>query len=411
MYRSIEKSQTLLINTQSKRLEKNGKKIIKFGFGQSPFLPPKRVMEALQASAHRKEYSSVQGDEELRSLIATFHHDHNGLLTNPDDILVAPGSKILLFNIVLSYESLDVILPGPSWVSYEPQVKLAGHNSIRINTTYERRWRLIGEDIKRAISQKKCRNTALIINYPGNPDGLTYTKDELEDIAEVCRKHNVLVISDEIYGLLDHNQSHISFGTIYPENTITTTGLSKWCGAGGWRLGLALLSEGISEGLKETLLGLGSETYSCAPMPVQIAAREAYRDFEETKGYLQYQVNILSQISKYCSSRLVENDIMTYNGEGGFYLFPSFKRLENQLSKIGVEGSSSLSERLLNDIGVATLPASAFGMSDDTFALRMAYVDFDESKFINTQFDLEDHCPNVIHGIEEIMDWVSKLMR
>ncbi len=137
------------------------------------------------------------------------------------------------------------------------------------------------ENLKESSQFKEYKDSILILNYPGNPDGLTYTEDKLKAIANYTRDANMLVISDEIYGLLDHAMSHNSFANYYPERTITTTGLSKWCGAGGWRFGAALLSDGISVDLKQTLIGIGSETYSCAPSPVQIAAKEAYRSFQE----------------------------------------------------------------------------------------------------------------------------------
>jgi len=409
MYKAIERSQTLLINTQSKRLIDQGREVIKFGFGQSPFLPPPAVIKVLSESAHHKEYSSVQGDEKLRHLISSFHKSHNGLESKPDDILIAPGSKILLFNLLLAYQSLDVLLPAPSWVSYEPQVRLAGHNSIRIPTSYEKRWRIDAEDIKAALVQKRGKNTALILNYPGNPDGLTYSQSELEDIVSMARKNDILIISDEIYGLLDHHHTHRSIAHFYPEKTITTTGLSKWCGAGGWRLGVALLSPGISTEYKETLLALGSETYSCAPMPIQIAACKAYESYEKMIPYLSYQTDILSKISEYCTSSLNRIGIKTHTAQGGFYLFPTFTVYQDQLIKKGIDSSTKLAERLLEEIGVATLPAAAFGMNDGLLALRLAYVDFDESTINKSSFSVEKDCPKIVEGIQKIEHWIQKL--
>ncbi|MBT8320982.1 MAG: aminotransferase class I/II-fold pyridoxal phosphate-dependent enzyme, partial [Eudoraea sp.] len=241
MYREIEESQTLLINTQSKKLAAQNKKIIKFGFGQSPFMPPSYVLKALQKAVNHKEYTSVQGDAELRSLISGFHYKHNQLLIAPENILVAPGSKILLYTILASFKEADVFIPSPAWVSYAPQAKLAGLHTIRLNSTFEAKWRISPEVIKAAFAKKKHTASILILNYPGNPDGLTYSKTEIQALAHTAKELDLLVISDEIYGLLDHNQQHISFASYYPEKTITTTGLSKWCGAGGWRLGVAML--------------------------------------------------------------------------------------------------------------------------------------------------------------------------
>lgn len=282
MYRQIEESQTLLINSQSNLLQNQDQKVIKFGFGQSPFLPPKTVLRALEKAVYHKEYSSVQGDAEIRELMSEFHKKHNGLEVKPENILIAPGSKILIYIILLAFEQADVFIPAPAWVSYAPQAKLAGHNIIKLNTTFEDKWRITPNNITKAINFKKTSASILILNYPGNPDGLTYTEDELKAIASVAREQDILVISDEIYALLDHRLNHKSFNNYYPEKTITTTGLSKWCGAGGWRFGAAFLYENIEPEFKQALIGIGSETYSCAPTPVQIAAKMAYQNFDKT---------------------------------------------------------------------------------------------------------------------------------
>ncbi len=408
MLRKVEESQTLLINTQSKLMEAQDRDVIKFGFGQSPFLPPKKVVDVLRASAHHKAYSSVQGDHELRLRIAQFHKAHNGLSVHPDDILIAPGSKILLYSIMLAFEKADIMIPQPAWVSYAPQAKLAGHHIIKLHTSFEQRWRLRPEVIHEAISQKQYGPTIMIFNYPGNPDGLSYTVSELEAIASAVRAHDILVISDEIYGLLHHEGRHHSLSVFYPEKTITTTGLSKWCGAGGWRLGVALLYDGIPEDFKKVLIGIGSETYSCAPTPVQIAAREAYANYQDITGYLERQRGILSTLGNHCARALNAADIRVHAPEGGFYLFPDFSRYREHLHKAGIENSTALCRRLLDDTGVALLPASAFGFEDTLLAARLAYVDFEEPPEAEG-FDLHRNAPKVVEGIRRICSWVKGL--
>jgi len=408
MYRKIEESQTLLINTRTKELTDQNKRIIKFGFGQSPFMPPKSVLEALANSVHHKEYSSVQGDFELRKNIAQFHNLHNKLHVAPENILIAPGSKILIFNILMSIEEADVFIPAPSWVSYAPQAKLAGHNIIKLNTSFEERWRIVPTTLREAALNKKHKVSIIILNYPGNPDGLTYTEDEIIEIAKVAKALDILVISDEIYGLLNHNQEHISFANYYPERTITTTGLSKWCGAGGWRFGAAFLYENIEPEFKQALIGIGSETYSCAPTPVQMAAKVAYKSYNEIENYLNMQTNILKQIGNFCAEQLNAIEIRVHPPQGGFYLFPDFSLHKEKLYANGIKTSNELCQRLLNDTGVSLLPASAFGFDQKYLAARLAYVDFQEPSE-NVKFDLMVNCPNVIVGIDEICDWISKL--
>lgn len=408
MYRKIEESQTLLINTQSKGLELQNKKIIKFGFGQSPFMPPKVVLEALKNAVNHKEYSSVQGDLELRKNISQFHEAHNGLKVLPENILIAPGSKILIFNILMAFKEADVFIATPSWVSYAPQATLAGHHIIELKTSFEERWRISSKVLKDAAKSKKTKVSIMILNYPGNPDGLTYTEEELKELAKVARELNILVISDEIYGLLDHSNEHKSFVNYYPEKTITTSGLSKWCGAGGWRFGTAFLYDNIDPEFKQALIGIGSETYSCAPTPVQMAAKVAYQNYEKSLPYLSMQTTILKQIGNYCAKQLNECGIQVHAPEGGFYLFPDFSMHKNKLNSKGIITSNQLCEQLLKNTGVALLPASAFGFNQHYLAARLAYVDF-ENLTDASSFDLKVNCPNVIQGINDICDWISNL--
>ena len=408
MFRQIEESQTLLINTQSQILAAQNRKIIKFGFGQSPFLPPKNVIQALKESVHHKQYSSVQGDPELRELMSKFHKDHNGLEVDSNDILIAPGSKILIYNILLAFEKADVFIPNPAWVSYAPQAKLVGHHIIKVETIFENRWRINPQIINECVKLKKNNASVLIFNFPGNPDGLSYNEEELQELAKVVKKHNILVISDEIYGLLNYNKSHLSFSNYYPERTITTTGLSKWCGAGGWRFGAAFLYKNIEPKLKQALLGIGSETYSCAPTPVQMAAKAAYRDYNKTTNYLDYQIKILKQIGNYCCKTLNSSNIKVHPPEGGFYIFPDFSFYKDRLNKRGILTSNQLCERLLEKTGVALLPATAFGFNDDYLAARLAYVDFVEPEDRKI-FNLDSDCPNIIYGIEKICNYIENI--
>jgi aspartate aminotransferase len=408
MYKKVEESQTLLINTQSKNLAAQKKKIIKFGFGQSPFMPPESVIDALKSAVHHKEYSSVQGDPELRESIAKFHKDHNGLQVKADNILIAPGSKILIYNILMAFEKADVFIPLPAWVSYAPQAKLAGHNIIKLKTSFEDRWKISSKTIRNAAQRKQHEVSIMILNYPGNPNGLTYSENELKDIAQAAKALNILVISDEIYGLLDHNNSHLSFANYYPEKTITTTGLSKWCGVGGWRFGAALLYDNIEPEFKKALIGIGSETYSCASTPVQLAAKVAYQNYDDMRSHLAKQTEVFKLIGNYCSKRLTSSGIQVHPPQGGFYIFPDFSLYKEKLNSIGINTSSELCQQLLKDTGVALLPASAFGFDEQLLAGRLAYVDFlDPIK--KNKIDLNTDFPNVVDGIEQICNWISNI--
>jgi aspartate aminotransferase len=414
-FRKIEESQTLLINIQSKNLEKQQKKIYKFGFGQSPFMPPDKVLKTLKSKVHHKEYSNVQGDFELRKIVSEFHFKANGLKVDPGNIMIAPGSKILIYTILLSFEKADVFIQAPAWVSYAPQAKLAGHHAITLNTSFEKRWRITPDSIQEAYDNKKHKDTIMILNYPGNPDGLTYKESELKRIAKKVKELDIFVISDEIYALLTHKQNHHSFANYYPEKTITTTGMSKWCGAGGWRLGIALLYKGIEDDFKKALIGIASETYSCTATPIQMAAKMAYGNYESMEEYIKKQCNILNKIGTYCYTELIDSGIKLFPPEGAFYLFPDFSNYAEKLQKINISTSKDLCNKILKETGVALLPGSAFGIKSDHLVARLSYVDFEDPlqrKNLpegKAGFQLERDCPKIIGGIQALKTWLSHL--
>ena len=409
MFKKVKESQTLLINRTSLERKSKGLKTYKFGFGQSPFLPPDGVTKALIKNAKRKEYTDVQGDRELREQIAQFHFRQNGIITDPENILVAPGSKILIYTVLAAIKKADVLISIPSWVSYQPQVKLAGHNPIKITTTYNERWRITPSGLAGALKNKKYGATVLIINYPGNPDGLSYTKSELEELAEVVRRKNIIVISDEIYGLLSFGVSHISFATLYPERTITTTGLSKWCGAGGWRMGVALLHLGIEPEFKKALIGIASETYSCAPTPMQMAAIRAYQKSERIDIYLKYQNQILRSVAKFCYIQLLASNVKLHEPEGGFYLYPDFSNYQDAFTRRDINSSKELCDHILQECGVAMLPGEAFGMKK-CWTARLSFVDFEEPNF-GEEFVLTKHAKRIVEGINALKEWLKNQMK
>ncbi|NJN42675.1 MAG: pyridoxal phosphate-dependent aminotransferase [Flammeovirgaceae bacterium] len=405
--RTIEASQTLLINQQSKKLIAEKKTIYKFGFGESPFMPPDFVLESFRKNVHRKDYGHVQGDLPLRKAVSKFYKEANGINISEENVFVAPGSKILIFSVLASFTKADVFIPKPSWVSYAPQAKLAGHNLIPVETSYDLKWRVTPEAVEQSLKKKKHQSSILIINYPGNPDGLSYSENEIRALSAVATENDILVISDEIYALLHHSDSHCSF-TNYHNKTVTTTGLSKWCGAGGWRLGVALLSDELGEEFKEAMIGVASETYSCAPTPVQMAALEAFGSYDRVKPYLNSQINILKQLGAYCHSKLSETKIKIHLPQGAFYMLPDFSDHREKLASKNISTSGLLCKKLLEDTGVVLLPGSAFGLEPNYLAARLAYVDFDDP-LKKTDFNLHRDCTRVVEGIEKMCNWITAL--
>ena len=413
--REVEKSQTLLINEQSRLMQSSGQKVYKLGFGQSPFQPPKRVIDAFKENVLDHGYSPVQGQPALREAAAKFHSEMQGLEFKAENCLVAPGSKILLYAVMASFHKADILIPAPAWVSYEPQAHLLDHDAVRIESSFESRWRVTPAELEKSAS--KCRADAqkiMILNYPGNPEGLTYTAEELKALAVVMKKHNILVIADEIYLFLTHNEKFDSLVQYYPEGTIVTTGLSKWCGAGGWRLGLAFLPEGLQD-LKETMLGVASETYSCATGPVQKAATLAYKNDAVTQKFLADQRAILTILAAKSHALLEEAGIAVHKAEGGFYFYVDFMPLAAKFHAQGLKTSEEACQAIIRETGVALLHSAVFGIPAEYLSARLAYVDFDgaaalkaaETEEINDAF-VEKYCAYTLEGIAKLAEWVAK---
>ena len=408
----LAKSGTLSLNETMQDMRSAGRRVYQFGFGESPFPPPSRVQQALRNWAGRTEYTPVAGLPDLREKIAEFHTEADRYPIAADQVLVAPGTKPLLYNIMHAFQPGEIYLPGPSWVSYAPQAAMARHQIVTIHTTFEQRWRVTPELLEAAIRTqgKPDRQKLLVLNYPGNPDGLSYSRAELEALAKVMRAHGVWVVSDEIYALLDHNGKHVSLATIYPERTLVTTGVSKWCGAGGWRLGALILPPDAPKALFDALIGLGSETYSCAPAPIQGAALAAYQLDAEVHQFLKAQREILAAIGEAIYRALVKAGLRVHPPQGGFYLLLDFTPFSEDLVKRGLSTDSRLCQRLLKETGVALLPGSSFGMQSQALTARLAYVDFDGQAALEAmdtrQFRAANHAGNMLQGIAAISNWL-----
>ena len=156
------------------------------------------------------------------------------------------------------------------------------------------------------------------------------------------------------------------------------------------------------------MIGIGSETYSCASSPVQMAAKVAYENYQQMEDYLFRQTSILRDIGNYCADRLRKAQLKVHAPRGAFYLFPDFRAYQERMNQKGIFGSTQMCKRLLEDTGVALLPAAAFGFSEDFLAARLAYVDF-EDPVQKLTFDVLLDCPRVVQGLNRIEKWLLSL--
>jgi aspartate aminotransferase len=239
-----------------------------------------------------------------------------------DDILIGPGSKELLFLLQLVYYG-DLVIPTPSWVSYSPQARIIGRNVQWVPTHSYNNWRMTPEKLEMICRSDPDRPRILIINYPANPTGCTYTTEKLKDLAEVARKHKVVLLSDEIYGQIHHKGQHVSIARFYPEGTIISSGISKWCGAGGWRLGTFTFPSSLTWML-DAMAIVASETYTATSDPIQYAAVRAFEGGDDIDNYLHHAQRVLRILGKIFYEKAKELKLTLPKPEGAFYLFPDF---------------------------------------------------------------------------------------
>ncbi len=414
--RGLPLSPTLEINQISRALIKQGREVFRLGLGQSPFPVPGPVVQALCENAHQKDYLSVKGLEELREAVVGYYRRRHGLEFDWNNLLVGPGSKELMFLLQLVYYG-DLVIPIPSWVSYAPQANIVGRPVRWVRTKQENGWIITPEDLERICCKDPTKPRILILNYPNNPTGKSYSESTLKELAEVAKKYHVILLSDEIYGEVNFTDEHTSIARFYPEGTIISSGLSKWCGAGGWRLGLAIFPDQLSW-LLDGMAAVASETFTSTSAPIQYAAIKAFEGGEWLDIYLERSRKILGMLAGHIHQQFDASNITCVKAEGGFYLFPDFSAHQDVLLKRGITDSETLCQTLLTDTGVAMLPGSAFGMAPEALLGRIAFVDFDGAKAlegmeqlpageeVSLEF-LKKHCGKVLRATQRICEWVG----
>lgn len=229
-----------------------------------------------------------------------------------------------------------------------------------------------------------------------------------------ARRHGVLIISDEIYGLVDHRAWHRTIAHHYPEGTIVSTGLSKWCGAGGWRLGAMLFPRELGW-LADALAVTASESFTSVSAPIQHAAVTAFRGGPEIEDYLHQSRRVHRALGGWCASTLRAGGLRVDEPAGGFYLFPVADGFTAELAQRGVSESEALVQRILMETGIAMLPGSVFGRPPEELSFRLSYVDFDGAAALAAsaarpagELDesfLRAHTPRVVAAMQALVDW------
>ncbi|VVB93977.1 Aromatic-amino-acid aminotransferase 2 [uncultured archaeon] len=354
---NITESATLRISNLASELKSQGKDIISFSLGEPDFTTPAHIIEAAKASLERGEthYTPSPGIPELRRAIAEKLKKDNKIETKPGNIIVTPGAKQAIFEVMLSVlqEGDEAILFDPAWVSYDPCVKLAGARTVWAPTRRDHGFTPF--DIGDFITKK---TKLIVINSPCNPTGGVYGKETLKEIADIAIDKNIFVLSDEIYEKIIYDREHISIGSMdeMQELTITVNGFSKAYAMTGWRLGYVSAPKEVYE----QMLKLHSHSVSQATSFVQYAGLAALQGDQTPVALMVREFRTRRDLLVHGLNKL---GIKCAKPDGAFYAFAD-------VSDYG--SGEAIAELLLNKAFVATTPGSAFGEAGNDF-IRISY--------------------------------------
>ncbi|YCK33509.1 pyridoxal phosphate-dependent aminotransferase [Actinomadura sp. ATCC 39365] len=361
---TVTLSATLAANEDIERRRRAGERVLHLAFGEAGLPVHPALRDKLAAASERNGYGPVAGASGLRAAAAGYW-TRRGLLTDPELVVCGPGSKSLLYGLLLAIGG-DIVLPMPSWVSYAAQADLVGSRPILVPAPPGEGGvpdpDLVVAAVRRARSEGRTVSS-LLVTLPDNPTGRLATPETVARLAAVARELDLIVISDEIYRDLVHDESagYTSPADLAPERTIITTGLSKSLALGGWRIGVARLPEG-AHGLRTRLLAVASEIWSAPAAPVQEAASYAFDEPRELTDRVAGSRRLHGIVARAVHERFTEIGASVPRPQGGFYLYPD-------LSHLRLGGSAEITRILLDEHGIGVLPGHAFG--DDPSAARV----------------------------------------
>lgn len=363
---ALTPSTTLAITAKAKELKDQGLDIIGLGAGEPDFNTPQHIIDAATASMNegQTKYTPSAGLLKLKEAIAAKLLRDQQLEYKPSEIIVASGAKHALYTLFQAIldEGDEVIIPTPYWVSYPEQVKLADGVPVYIEGKESNSFKITPEQLEAAITEK---TKAVIINSPSNPTGMLYTAEELQQLGEICLKHDILIVSDEIYEKLVYgDHKHVSIAQLSPElkkQTVIINGVSKSHSMTGWRIGYAC----GEEALIKAMTNLASHSTSNPTTTAQYGAIAAYdgsqEAVEEMRQAFESRLNIIYD------KLVVIPGISCIKPQGAFYLFPNVK--EAALST-GYSNVDEFAKGLLEEALVAVIPGSGFGSENN---IRLSY--------------------------------------
>ncbi|GHJ99917.1 pyridoxal phosphate-dependent aminotransferase [Streptomyces sp. NPDC003753] len=386
---AVPMSATLAADAALEERRRSGQRVLPMTSGEIglPVLPALR--ERLAAAAGENAYGPVAGGPALREAAAGYWQ-RRGLATDPGLVVAGPGSKALLYALVLAIGG-DVVVPVPGWVSYAAQTRLAGGRVLPVPILPGEGGVPDPERLREAVTAGRAAGQhprAVVVTVPDNPTGTVASAETVRRLAETARDLDLVVVSDEIYRDLVHDPGRpaVSPTAYAPERTVVTTGLTKNLAVGGWRTGVARLPDSpAGHELRTALLSVASQIWSSPPAPVQTAAAWAFTEPPEITERIAASRELHATVARAAAGRFTAVGAQLAPVTATCYLYPDFEPLRARLTEAhGVTGGDDLVRLLVERHGVGVLPASAFGEPEGALRIRAAtsrlYGDTDEQR-------------------------------
>ncbi|EWM17296.1 pyridoxal phosphate-dependent aminotransferase [Kutzneria sp. 744] len=404
----VPMSATLAADAELARRRAGGERVLSMASGEIglPVLPA--LAAQLAAAADHSAYGSVAGSSVLREAAAGYW-GRRGLDVDPELVVAGPGSKPLLFALLLAIGG-DVVVPVPSWVSYQAQARLAGAEPIPVPIRPGEGGVPDPSRLREAVIAARAAGRdprCVIVTVPDNPTGTIASPGTMGELASVARELDLVVVSDEIYCDLVYDGPAVSPALLAPERTVVTTGLTKNLAVGGWRTGVARVPD---RALLQRLVSVASQVWSSPPAPVQAAAAYALAEPPEIVERVAAGRHLHETVARAVAELFVKAGATLAPVRATCYLYPDFSPLrEHLLGAHGVHGGGDLAQ-LLSRRGVGLLPASAFGESVDPLRIRAAtsrlYGDTDAQRLAA----LEAADPLRLPWVRDAVEWLGEIL-
>jgi aspartate aminotransferase len=369
--KNLSPSPTMAIDGRAKKLIAEGVDVINLSVGEPDFDTPETAKAGGRAAIDQgfTKYTAAAGIVELREAIADKLRRENGLDYTADEIVVSNGAKHSLFNIfmVLLDPGDEVIIQAPYWVSYPEMVKISGGTPVIIKTDASTEFELTPEMIERALTKK---TKAINLNNPSNPTGVVYSPDKLRAIADIAVRHNLVIISDEIYERLSYDGKEVvcmaTLGPQVRERTVTVNGFSKAYAMTGWRLGYTASPKPLAKAMTEL------QSHSTSG-PSSITQKAALAGLKGDRSFINTMREEFDKRRRFAVERLrsmpgFELEVIP---SGAFYVFPNITKLLGQtIGGRKIETTDELCLAILDEARVAIVPGSSFGSPEH---VRISY--------------------------------------